>query len=170
MPMITEAGTYRAKLLDKQLCEAKTGTSQIALSFEVVEGPHAGEHITDFASLTDKALKYTIEKLRATGWRGVDLTQLESAGSAECYIVVQSEEYQGQQRLRVRFVNALDRAGPAMPGSMDAAKQKALAAKLRGAIAGLDVSQVKASAKPQPAPSRSDSNEPPPPGDEDLPF
>ena len=168
MPMIDAEGKYRCKVTDKQLCESSKGTPQICLTFEVTEpGPQMGQHIMDFMALSEKALQYTVAKLRATGWQGVDLSQLETVGSRECQIVVQTDVYEGTERLRVRFVNDLDRQGPAVVGTMDTAKQKALAAKLRGMIAGLDPAQARAKPAAKPAPA---GDEPPPPTDDDLPF
>jgi len=165
MAMICAEGTYRAKVIEKELTEAKTGTPQVAITYEVTEGDHAGETIRDYAALSEKALPYTVAKMRACGWTGVDVSALESLGSKECQIVVATDVYNGESRLRVKFVNDLDRAAPSI-GSMDAAKKKAMAAKLRGLIAGLDPSQARAAAQPQRSkPPVADTGT-----DDDIPF
>ena len=165
MGMICAEGTYRAKVIEKELTEAKTGTPQVAITYEVVDGEHAGETIRDYAALSEAALKYTVEKMRACGWQGVDVSNLETLGSKECQIVVKSEVYNGESRLRVRFVNDLTRTGSAIIGTMDDAKKRAMAAKLRGLIAGLDPSQAKVAQPQRSKPPVADSG-----SDDEIPF
>ena len=164
MGMISSEGTFRAKVIEKELREAKSGTPQVVITFEVVDGEHAGETIRDYAALSEKALPYTVAKMRACGWTGVDVSALESLGSKECQIVVATDVYNGESRMRVKFVNDLDRAAPSI-GSMDAAKKKAMAAKLRGLIAGLDPSQAKVAQPQRNKPPVADAAD-----DSDIPF
>lgn len=76
--MTFEAGTYRGQLKGAVCCEAKTGTLQLALKFDVAEHWNGtgwegvatpGEH-TVFVSLTDKAWPYSIAKLERLNFNG----------------------------------------------------------------------------------------------------
>lgn len=166
-------GTFRAKVVGKDLCRSKAGAEQLALRFEVTQGDKAGAQITEFLSFSEKALKYTVEKMRACGWSGIDLADLETLGSAEVDIVVRTESDPGYEpRLRVKFINAANGGAVALKSALGEAERRAFAAKMRGLIAGLDPKQATArpAAPQRPAAQPQRRPEPPPADDGDIPF
>lgn len=167
MPIIDTEGTYRVKVVSKDFCKSSKGAEQLAIGYEVVEGPQAGHHLTDFLSFSDKALQYTEKKMRVLGWQGVDLADLSTLGSNEVEIVCATEVYEGVSRMKVKFVNAIGSGGAKIDALDDAAK-KAFAARMRAKIVGLNAAQAKAPAAKQSKPAGRE--EPPPPDDGDIPF
>lgn len=163
MAFIEKEGSYKAKVVGKDYCKSKGGAEQLAVRFEVVDGVEAGHQIMEFLSFSDAALKYTVEKMRAMGWAGLDLADLSTLGTNEVEIVVRPEEWDGQVKMRVKFINSL--GGVALKTALNEGERKSFAARMRGMIAGLDPAGAKATpAKPK---SR---EEPPPPDDSEIPF
>ena len=109
--MIRAPGTYLAKALGMQEGFAQTGTPQVEVRFEVVDGEEKGAQIIWYGYLTDAAYERTIEALRHTGWTGGpdsnDVCDHDGCGSQLCKIVVEEEDYNGKVRLRVRWVNGI---------------------------------------------------------------
>ena len=76
--MSFEPGTYRGTLAEAVTCEAKTGTLQLALKFDVAEhwngtaweGVATPGERTVFVSLTEKAWPYSIAKLERLNFNG----------------------------------------------------------------------------------------------------
>lgn len=152
--MIPE-GIYRAKTLTAALGETKSGKEQMAIDFGLVDGPSAGQRITWYGGfMSDKAVEYTVKALRACGWKGDDLSAVGELAE-EVEIVVQHEDYEGQMRAKVKYVNPL---GGAARNAMAADKAKAFAARMKARIAQVGKA----------APSQRE--EPPPHSDSDLPF
>lgn len=85
--------------------EAKTGTKQILVYFEIVEGPHKGTRLPWFGYFTKDTYKRTIESLRYAGFKGDDLQQLGPLDQVVS-INVQTEEYDGKTRQKIAWVNA----------------------------------------------------------------
>jgi hypothetical protein len=158
---ISKDGCYRAKVVSKDFNEAKTGTIQLVIGFEVTqEGDQKGNTITGFFPCTENSMSYTVEKMRALGWKGVDLDDLSTLGTEEADIVVKSESYNGESRLKVAFVN---KPGAVIVPPLDSDRRKAFAARMRSIVVGTDPSQAAAKAAPPEAKTPTVS-------DEDLPF
>lgn len=129
--MTIEAGTYRGVGVkgSEQYGMTSGGHDQIAADFEL---PDIGEQVSVFFFFSEKAAPYSIKKLRAAGWKGNDLANLEGFGDQECTIRISYEMYQGEQKMKTEVVvngtvtlaNALDDKGKKAFG----AKFKALAA------------------------------------------
>jgi hypothetical protein len=173
MPVIDQAGSYRAKVIGKDLCYTSTGKEQVAVGFEVTdEGPQHGRHITWYGFFTEAAMGYTFEKMRTLGWTGSDVSDLSGIGeSGEVEIVCSEETYNSKTLIKVQFINALGSAGMGIKNTMDAAGKKAFAEKMKSFVLGWDPSasrkntttnQVKTSSRQR--------EEPPPPTDADIPF
>jgi hypothetical protein len=140
MTQIMRDGTFRARLTSKDYSEAKTGTVQLVLGFEVVqEGDQKGNTIVGFFPCTENSMAYTVEKMRALGWKGVDLDDISTLGSEDADIVVKAETYGGETRFKVAFVN---RPGATLAAPLDDDKRKAFAQKMRSMIVGMDPSQA----------------------------
>ncbi len=140
MSQVNKEGTYRSKLISKDYSEAKTGTVQLVLGFEVTqEGEQKGNTITGFFPCTENSMGYTVEKMRALGWKGVDLDDLSTLGTEEADIVVKQETYNGETKLKVAFVNKI---GATVVSSLDADKRKAFAQRMRSIVVGMDTSKA----------------------------
>lgn len=174
--LLDTEGTFRAKVVGKDLCKSSSGKEQLALRFEVTAGDKAGCQITEFLSFSEAALKYTVKKMRTCGWTGVDLSDLETLGSAEVDIVVRMKEDPGYEpKLRVDFINEVGGGAIAVKSALSDAERRGFAAKMRGLIAGLDPKQLQAqpsrpAAQQRPAAQPQRRPEPPPVADEDVPF
>ena len=116
-------GTFEAEIVEHAITESSKGTPQIAVKFETKEGD-----ITGWFALTDKAAEYTIKKLRAMGFQGDDLKQINDGQCIvgnQCNIVVAHEEYNGTTNARVKFVNPLGVTGGADITASDGAAANA---------------------------------------------
>lgn len=123
---------------------------QVAIGFE---NP-AGDYITDYQSLSDRALPYTVEKLRTCGWKGDDVSDLSSCVGNKVSALLKNDTYNGVTRLKVAKIK------PCRSGmkKADIGEAKAIAAAYMSRIAALSIP----SADPRP--------EPPPVDDESVPF
>jgi hypothetical protein len=101
--MSIAAGTYRAVAVagSEQYGQTKTGTDQIVLDVDLID---LGERVSVFLYFSEKAAPHSMKRLRAAGWTGTDLANLEGLGSQECSVVVKYEEYQGEQKVKVEIM------------------------------------------------------------------
>jgi len=127
-------GRHRARAMGIDFGIASTGTEQCAVTFEVTEGECAGETIGWFGSFTEKAAKYSIQALRALGWKGNDLAAIVAEDLVdEVDLVVQEEQdQQGEPRLRVRYINRPGTGAAMLKTPMTATQRAAFAARMRG--------------------------------------
>lgn len=95
----TPAGFYKGRALagSEQYAE-KNGTEQIAIDVEV---PSLARCFTVFLYFTDAAAPIAIEKLRACGWTGDDVTKLVGVDTNEIDVSIKYETYQGKERMKV---------------------------------------------------------------------
>lgn len=103
------AGRHRARAREGSLTQAKTGTPQVYVGFELLDMP--GRSISWYGYLSEKAEERTIEALRTAGWTGDDISRLDGLGDSEVELVVEWEEYEGKLRARVKFINAMGGGG-----------------------------------------------------------
>lgn len=101
-------GTLRATFEKYELGLAGTGNEQIGFLFRIAEEPFLGKATTSYGSFSDAALPITLRVLRALGWEG---NQIASIGrdlkkGTEVDLVFELEEYNGEKRSKVKFVNA----------------------------------------------------------------
>jgi hypothetical protein len=141
-------GTFRARAVAADLGFAGTGTEQIAISFEFLDGENAGMHITYYGFFTDRARERTFESLRNCGWKGDDLSDLSGVGDNDVEIVIEMED----DRPRVRWVNRLG-GGLALGTRMTDEQKRRFAAEMRGyAVAFRKGTAAPAAAPPPPPP------------------
>jgi hypothetical protein len=129
-----EPGYYKARAIrgTEQYAHADNGNEQIAIDFEV---PALGRNLTVFFHFTDAATKYAVEKLRACGWRGDDVTQLEGIDANEVELQVRFEPWQGRMRMKVD-VAAGGGGRPQLENQMDERAKRALAARVKQLVGG----------------------------------
>lgn len=167
MMSVIGIGRHDVQVISHVLGRSGTGTPHIAVLFEDVNG----DRITWYGYLTDKALERTIESLQILGWdpaeHGGDLSSLNGTdllAGAECEVVVEAESYEGETRMKVRWVN--QRGGGGLGAPMDASEAATFASQLRGKIMGAAKPMPSKEPGPAKAPAGSVEDDP----DDDLPF
>jgi hypothetical protein len=131
-------GKYLAQVVGHVQGYSSSGKEQIELEWTVVDGPHEGERIRSWHYFSsEKAAEFSFKALEAAGWDGDDVTELKGLGTAVAEIVVGSEEYNGQSKLKVKWVNKPrgQRAQQEPAGDGFAARLKALNAARKGQAA-----------------------------------
>ncbi len=104
--MSIKAGTYISKASVWGLSETKSGAEQFAIEFPVTD-EHGETHVlTYFGSFSEKAEKHTLKALRACGWVGNDLSKVNDLPN-EVQLVVENEEYEGEWRTKIKWVNSI---------------------------------------------------------------
>jgi hypothetical protein len=107
---ILPEGTYRAKAIDYAVGEAGTGTQQIGVACQIVQGPAANQVRTWYGFFSDDAIEVTIKAMRAMGWATNSLDDLdEILRGKEFDIVIEHEadkEDPRKMRDRIRWINA----------------------------------------------------------------
>lgn len=132
-----KAGRYDAKILSAELTEASTGTPQVAIALEVENSEEfSGELITWFGFLSEKAFPFTLKALRAIGFIGSDITAIETQKLMPASIVVEMDEWEGQERPKVKWLNARGSGPNLTPMSNKADFAKAMALKIAALEAG----------------------------------
>jgi hypothetical protein len=112
---------------------AGTGTEQIGLRVQVLEGEHEGQEFVWYGYFSEAAVEMTLQALKTSGWDGSDFVNLPGLGSTMFSLTLQDEtNQQGENVLRATFINPL---GVPMKEKMDDSAKAALAkriAKLTG--------------------------------------
>lgn len=136
MRKLISKGSHKAKPVKWWTGESSHGTPYIAVQFEIVA---TGETITWWGYVTERTIDRVIESLRYCGWWGHELAKMgeEGMGTKEPIIVVDHEEYNGEIRDRVQWVNSGERA-VTMGGGMDPATERSFAARLAQAARAFD--------------------------------
>ncbi len=134
-----EAGSFLSKAVSPIAWQqSTTGKSdQVSVRVQLLEGKDAGQVIVWRGFMSDKAIERTLEALENMGWDG---ESDDSVKSGTTFVsVVQHEEYEGQTRARIAFIN--DPAGgggnyepmPEAAKSAAKARLKALASATKAA-------------------------------------
>lgn len=152
--MIDQPGKYRARCIDNpaepRLGRSESGNEQIALTFALLDedGRETSETIDWVGTFAEgKATEITIKAMRTCGWTGDSLDSLDGINDNEVELDVQWDEYKGEKRLRVKWVNRPGGNRILFKTALDPAGKKALAARLRGAIAASKPAGGSAAAK-----------------------
>lgn len=152
--MELENGKYRARGVQGALGLTSGGKEQVAVEFQLLgergDEHYVGQSITWFGFFTDNTLEHTIKGLRACGWQGDDVSDLVGINTNEVSLVIENEEYEGQWRPRVRWVNAPG-GGLALKQQMDVGQAKNFAQQMRGRILALEQGTGQRKAPQQPA-------------------
>lgn len=170
-------GRYRARAVQGGLGMTSKGNPQVAVEFELLDEDWAGERITWFGGFNDESktgkgktqLDFTLAALRAAGWTGDDLSNLEGLGSTEVSIVVKHEEYEGKMQARVQWVNAP--GGLALKSPMSPEAASAFAARMKGRVMRAAPPPSRPATSSAPAPRNNVHPNAPGSGvDDDIPF
>lgn len=136
MSDLIPATFYRAVAVKPiQFGEAKTGTKQVLVQFEILEGPHAGHLLPWFGFFSEKSHERTLEALRLCGFKGDDLmAALDQPMDQEVSITVEHESYDGKVHARVAWVNAPGAGGVTLAKPMDPDQFRQFAAQMKGKL------------------------------------
>lgn len=97
-------GSFEATILDHGFAKSqKKGTAQFWTKFQTTEGT-----ITGYFAFSPKAAEYTIDKIRAMGFQGNDLDELQDGTvlrNCMCEVSIKHEEYNGKVSAKVNYVN-----------------------------------------------------------------
>jgi hypothetical protein len=127
-------GTYKARAVNSVLGVAGTGTEQIVVTFEITqEGPRKGEQHAWYGFFTDNTTSRTLDSLENAGWDGDSLEKPQGLGRVECDIVLGEEEYNGETKIRVQWVNKP--GGSGVKNVMSPDEAKSFNERMRGEIA-----------------------------------
>ena len=108
MPLLDKPGRHAAKTTASELGQSEQGSPFIQISFETADGS-----ITGWLYLTEKALERSVDTLRKVfDFDGNFETVCDQINGKECSIVCENEEYQGKERLKVKWINSARSSAP----------------------------------------------------------
>jgi hypothetical protein len=130
---------YRARVLSHALAESKeNGTPSVKIHFELLynlDSPEVETHKSIYHDLwlSEKAFNRSMDVLvDVLGWKGSNLSELNDSpdllADSECVLVTNLEEYNGKTRIKVKFVNSIQK-------KLDSSKAKTLSEKLASKVA-----------------------------------
>jgi len=187
-------GACLAVLRAAQFSETRKGDEQIVLGFEIVDPSRPDEqgmHISYFGGFGENSIDFTVDALRACGWKGDDVSEVPALAESgqlatEVRLKIEHETYEGKLRARVKFVNRVGGGAKIkLERALDDDRVRRFAASMKSRIraAGRDNSsgqqqrtsgggQSRPSGGGRPAPSGRGGNnwDAPPPNDDDIPF
>ena len=153
--MLTE-GKHTARVTDLAWQNSQGGTTYLTLRFTATQGDCVNETATKSMFFSEKALKRTVEDLRALGWQGDDPATITVEDLPnEVGIEVEHETFtgrDGEDRLtaRVKWINALN----ALNGNAEQSAVAAFGAQLKARIRALDGAARASGTAHTPAPAR----------------
>ena len=132
-----KAGRYKAKATAHELGESKQGNPQLAVEFEVTDGPEKGQKITWWGHFTAAAAPYTKEKMQACdpSWDGRDIDTFAPEGHAVS-IMVKEETYNGETSLKVAFIDPPGGGGLGAAKKLEPTKAAAVKRGINALLAG----------------------------------
>ena len=142
------AGTYTARAIagSEQYGATKNGTEQIIIDLDL---PSIGRQLSTVLFFSDKAAPYSLERLRACGWHGDDVTQLAGIDANAVPVAVRYEMYDGKEQMKVEIITGGGRIKLETP--MDAAAKRAFGASIKALIrSGAAPAGTRAAARPAP--------------------
>lgn len=163
--MTIEAGTYRGRAIagSEQYGTTSNGNDQIVIDLEL----DTGERVSTFLVFSQKAAKYSMDRLRALGWTGTDLTNLAGIDTNEVQVEVRYEEYNGEEKMKVEIRTG---SGVVLKDKMDDNAKKAFGAKFKALAMKTPAATstpAPPKAAPKPSPRQDDGFAG---GDDEIPF
>ncbi len=122
------AGMYKGRAIagSEQYGVTSKGNDQIVIDVDV---PSLGRSLSVFLNFSENAAQYSIDKLRACGWSGEDLTNLIGLDKNEVDVNVKYESYNGEQKMKVDIFSGGGRVKLESP--MDDKQKRAFAARMK---------------------------------------
>jgi hypothetical protein len=140
--LIPDKTIVRAKGVTADLGYTSKGREQVAVQFAIVDGEYAGRNFTWYGyfgddlngSAKNTPTEITIKALRACGWAGDDITNLEGIDREEVELVIAIEpDLEGTPRNRVKWVNKPG-GGLALKERMDDKQRAAFKARMASKV------------------------------------
>ncbi len=108
---LVSAGPHLARIDKEGLTESpgEKKSLQVGLGFTFIDDndPDCGRMVTWYGTLaSDAAYKYSVNQLRNAGWEGNDFENIGVVGN-QCIVVIEHEEWEGEVRAKVKWVNSL---------------------------------------------------------------
>jgi hypothetical protein len=166
-------GRYTARAVDAALGYTAGGKEQVAVAFQIIGGEHDGEALQWYGYFTEKTTERTIDSLRACGWTGDNIAQLDGISANEVSLVVVHEADQnGDMQVRVKWVNRAGSGAIQLKSRMDQGQALQFAQRMRGNVLAFDKQQVARTGGNGAAarPAQSGNRAPAPVDDDPLPF
>jgi hypothetical protein len=140
------------------------GNEQIAIDVHV---PELERSFTTFLHFTEKAAPYAIERLRALGWTGDDISNLAGIDQNDVEVQIKYETFENKTRMKVDIVtNGGGRVK--LENQMNEQQRRVFAARMKAFVKG--ASPNGGTSRPAPAASKREGAYDPGPPDDDLPF
>lgn len=127
------AGFYPGRAIagSEQYGSTSTGNDQIVLELAV---PALARNLTTFLVFSDGASSYSLDRLRACGWKGNDLSRLDGIDANEITVAVKYETYKGEEKMKVEIQTGGGRFKLESP--MDERQKRAFAARMLPVVKG----------------------------------
>lgn len=103
--MSIPAGTYKGRGVvgSEQFGVTKNGNEQIVVDLDVALADGEVRRLSTFLYFSDAAAQYALDRLRALGWTGDDVTNLAGIDANEVDVDVKYEMYDGEPKMRVEI-------------------------------------------------------------------
>lgn len=123
-----EKGTYRGRAIagSEQYGTTSKGNDQIVLELDLLD---IGERVSTFLVFSDNSAEFSVDRLRACGWEGEDLSNLQGIDRNEVSVSVWYEEYQGKEQMKVEIATGGGRV--VLDAPMDDKAKRAFGARFR---------------------------------------
>ena len=127
-----QTGTYKGRGIagSEQYGVTSNGNDQVVVDLNLVD---LGESVSTFLNFSEAAAQYSIDRLRALGWEGNDLSNLAGIDRNEVMVSVKYETWEGKERMRVEIVTGGGRV--TLKDTMDDKRKKVFAARFKGLAA-----------------------------------
>lgn len=121
------AGIHKARAIagSAQYGQTSNHNDQIVIELELIE---LGLSVSSFLVFSEKSASYSIRKLRAAGWKGNDLSNLEGLGSTIVPVEVRYEVYNGEEKMKVDIQTG---ASVVLDQTLDDKAKRAFAARFK---------------------------------------
>jgi hypothetical protein len=127
------AGFYKGRAIacSEQYSVTNNDNDQIALDLAI---PSIGFAGTTFLVFSEKGAPYAIERLRACGWTGDDLTKLVGIDNNEIDISIKYETWDGKERMKLEIATGGGRVK--LENVMDEKQKRIFAARMKPMLSG----------------------------------
>lgn len=122
-------GVHKGRAIagSEQYGTSSGGHDQIVVDLSLTE---LGEQVSTFLIFSDASAPYSIQRLRACGWQGDDLSNLAGIDANDVDVEVRYEMYDSKQQMRVQILTGGGRVVLDKP--LDDQGKRAFAAKFKG--------------------------------------
>lgn len=150
------AGFYQGRAVagSEQYGTTKNGDEQIVLDVSV---PSLNRSFSTFLYFTELAQPYAIDRLRACGWTGNDISKLVGIDTNEITIGISYETYQGKERMKVDIATGGGRVK--LENQMDEKQKRAFAARMGQFLKGSGGAAPAAPPQQRPPPPQRSSSQ-----------